>query len=407
MPTYQDTIDYLFAQLPMFQRIGKKAFKKDLSNINALTTYLGKPHTLYPTIHIAGTNGKGSTAHGIASILQEAGYKVGLYTSPHYKDFRERIKINGTFISEEAIINFVEAHKDFFENKVQPSFFEITVAMAFDYFAKEAVDYAVIETGLGGIYDSTNIITPILSVITNISFDHMHILGNTLPKIASSKAGIIKPNVPVVIGKYQPEVMPVFLEKANECNSRLFVADQKQAILPKSDLVGPYQHENIATILKAADILQLEGLPISDQNILAGLENVIANTRMMGRWQTLQKEPLVITDSAHNIAGFQHVVDKIRAMDYRQLHIVFGVVKDKDVEALLELLPKNAYYYLCCPNLPRGLNAQLLQEKMQPFGFETQVFDSVEQALNIAIETAHKEDFIYVGGSTFVVAEVI
>jgi len=403
---YHNTLHYLFEQLPMFQQVGQKAFKVGLENIVALDNHLRNPHTRFKSIHIAGTNGKGSTAHGVASILQQAGFKVGLYTSPHYKDFRERIKINGTFISEEAVVAFVEANRSIIE-KTQPSFFEWSTALAFYYFDKEAVDFAIIETGLGGGLDATNIITPILSIITNISLDHTHILGNTLEDIAAHKAGIIKRHKPVLIGKYQEAVAFTFLQKAKEQYSFLYYADQNHRYLPSSDLVGDYQKENIATILKATHILQTLNIPISDKHILEGLNNVIPNTNFIGRWQTLQDRPLVITDAAHNIAGLTTIFQQIQLMEYRQLHIVLGLIDKKEVEAIIDLLPSNAYYYIATPQNNRALTVEALLSKMKEKELLVQAFPSIPEALNIAKETAHQRDFIFVGGSSYVVAEVI
>lgn len=398
--------NYTIEQLPMFQQVGLRAFKVGLDNMVALDNHLRNPHTRFKSIHIAGTNGKGSTAHGLASILQQAGFKVGLYTSPHYKDFRERIKINGTLIGEQAVTEFVEANRSFIEN-LQPSFFEWSTALAFYYFDKEQVDYAIIETGLGGGLDSTNIITPILSIITNISFDHTNILGNTLEDIAAHKAGIITRYKPVLIGKYQEEVASTFLQKAKSLYSPLYYADQDYRYLPSSDLVGDYQKENIATILKATNILQSLNIYISDKHILEGLNNVIPNTNFIGRWQKLQDEPLTITDAAHNITGLSTIFQQIQTMEYRQLHIVLGLIDKKEVEAIIDLLPINAYYYIAAPNNDRALKVEALLSKMKEKELLVQAFSSISEALDIAQETAHLKDFIFVGGSSYVVAEVI
>lgn len=427
--TYQQTLDYLYQQLPMYQKKGKKAIKKNLINIRLLCEYLEHPEQQLRSIHIAGTNGKGSTAHGIAAILQQTGLKVGLYTSPHYKDFRERIKINGQFIEEQSIIEFVQRHKRAIE-RIQPSFFEITVALAFDYFVQQKVDIAVIETGLGGRLDSTNIIQPILSVITNISYDHTQLLGNTLEAIAGEKAGIIKENTPVVIGEEQPEIAAVFVEKANKQNAPIFFASRHYTISHNqsnglvtqidvdkdndvaypnltSDLIGCYQSKNILTILQSVAILQQLGYVIPKKDIYHALQNVRPLTRLMGRWQILAQQPLTIADSAHNEGGLRYTMQQLTQINNKQLHIVFGVVKDKDLTKIFPLLPKNAVYYFCRPNLPRGLAAKQLAAKATANGFKGVAYDSVKKALKAAQTYAELDEIIYIGGSTFVVAEVI
>lgn len=402
--TYQETLDWLFVQLPMYQRQGKTAFKKDLTNINLLADELKNPQQKFKTIHVGGTNGKGSTSHMLASILQEAGYKVGLYTSPHLKNFTERIRINGKEIHKRTVTSFVKKHKTFFE-KQQLSFFEMTVGMAFWYFAREKVDIAIIEVGLGGRLDSTNIITPEVSVITNIGLDHTQFLGETLPEIASEKAGIIKQNIPVVIGERQKEVENVFLKKIKELNATIsFASDEDYN--HKTDLLGDYQKNNSKTVVTA--IKKLNGFKISEENIKNGLLNVVKNTNLKGRWQILQEEnPKIICDTAHNKEGLSYVLKQLKNEDYNQLHIVLGVVSDKKLEGILSMFPKKAVYYFCKPNIPRGLSEKVLQGKANEFDLKGDVFSSVNQAFKSAKIYAEKKDVIYVGGSTFVVAEVI
>jgi dihydrofolate synthase/folylpolyglutamate synthase len=426
--TYGATLDYLFHQLPMFQRVGPKAFKKDLTNIIALCRALGDPQEQFTSIHIAGTNGKGSTTHMMGAILQAAGLRVGLYTSPHYRDFRERIKINGTFISEQEVIDFVDNHRALFE-QIKPSFFEITVAMAFDYFAKQNVDIAVIETGLGGRLDSTNIITPILSVITNIGFDHMNFLGDTLPLIAGEKAGIIKPAVPVVIGQTHPETQPVFEQKAQEQKAPIIFADQyyraqltgtsithshyrvlRQGNIVFEDLavnsMGSYQRFNLCTTLQSIAWLP-DPFQVSDSAIRSGLQNLQSLTTFLGRWQILQEKPLTITDSAHNKEGLEVAMAQLASVPKSALHVVLGMVHDKDRSELMALFPKEATYYFARPDIPRGLDAGQLQAEARAAGLDGQVYPSVRTALQAATQAARPDDCIYVGGSTFVVAEVV
>ena len=425
---YKETIAYLFGQLPMYQRIGDSAMKKDLTNIRALMDYFGNVQDSFPSIHIAGTNGKGSTAHLVSSALQAKGLRVGLYTSPHYKDFRERIKINGHFISEERVTNFVERHRSFFE-QVKPSFFEITVAMAFVYFAQQQVDIAVIETGLGGRLDSTNILKPIQCIITNISFDHQQFLGNTLPLIAGEKAGIIKPSTPVIIGEVHPETINVFQSKASEVGASLFVtspplhATQLHTDGQSSyynidldglsylqylevDLLGKYQHLNLQTALRALTLLPAPWKP-SESNIRDGFANLRRLTSFMGRWQILGQRPLVICDSAHNESGIQWAMEQLQQQPSDNLHIVLGMLKDKDLHKLLSFFPTQAIYYFAKPTIPRGLNAQKLKEIAHELGLNGWVYDSVPHALREAKQAANETDVIFVGGSTFVVAEVI
>jgi dihydrofolate synthase/folylpolyglutamate synthase len=412
----------------MFQRVGNTAFKKNLDNILALSEYLGHPHTQFKSIHLAGTNGKGSTAHMLTAILQASGLKVGLYTSPHYKYFRERIKINGAFITEQAVIDFVAQHNEYFE-QLQPSFFEITVAMAFDYFAQQKVDVAVIETGLGGRLDSTNIITPLLSIITNISFDHMNMLGNTLPLIAGEKAGIIKKHIPVVIGETHPETKEVFEKKAAEQEAPIIFADQHfRANLLKKDLIntvfdvykdeeliydnlylalsGDYQIKNLQTCLQSIEHLQ-HHFSITPASIRLGLKDLRTMTQFMGRWQVLGTSPTIICESAHNEAGIEYAFRQIQEMDYQQLHIVIGTVNDKDISKLLGQLPKEAVYYFAKANIPRGLSANILAEAAKDKGLHGKAYKSVSEAFQMAKQAAKTDDLIFVGGSIFVVAEVL
>lgn len=427
--TYPETLDYLYSQLPMFTRIGAAAFKKDLTNTLALCEVLNNPQHQFKSIHIAGTNGKGSTSHMLASVLQEAGYKVGLYTSPHLKDFRERIRINGQMIPEQTVVDFVAAHKQTFD-EVQPSFFEWTVALCFDHFAKEQVDIAIIETGLGGRLDSTNIITPLLSVITNIGWDHMDMLGDTLPKIAFEKAGIIKPNAPVVIGEYQQETAPVFIEKATETSSRIvFATDliQSSAFTNNNffcscnislnstpwlnelecDLPGMYQQLNIATVLATVVELRKCGWNIGEDSIRSGMRTVKENTGLMGRWQVLSEHPLTICDTGHNVNGIAFVTKQLKHISYKQLHIVLGMVKDKDISKVLSLLPKGAHYYFCNADIPRALASGELQQQASAMALHGNSYGSVKNAWLAAQQHAAKDDVIFIGGSTFVVAEVV
>jgi dihydrofolate synthase/folylpolyglutamate synthase len=370
-----------------------------------LVEHLNHPELKFKSIHVAGTNGKGSTSSMIASILQEAGYKVGLYTSPHLKDFRERIKINGQEIAEDFVVDFVAQNQAFFEANAL-SFFEMTVGLAFDYFAKAQVDVAIIEVGMGGRLDSTNIITPLLSVITNIGFDHTQFLGDTLAKIATEKAGIIKQNIPVVIGEYNQETQPVFANKSAAEQAPIFFAQDTPEVSYPCALQGDYQKHNKKTVIKAIEVLQSYFL-ITEQNIKAGLQNVVSNTGLLGRWQVLQDKPLVVCDTAHNAHGLTQVLAQIAQHKYDTLHVVLGVVNDKDLDAILPLFPKKAVYYFSKPNMPRGLEAILLQERAAENGLIGSVYDSVSVAYKKALSTAHSDDFIYVGGSTFVVAEII
>lgn len=404
---YQETTHWMFNQLPMYQQVGAIAYKADLSNTHLLMDYLNNPQKTLQCIHVAGTNGKGSTSHLLASIFQESGYKVGLYTSPHLKDFRERIKINGIEISEDFVCDFIEKNKFFFE-KNELSFFEMTVGLAFDYFNKEKVDIAIIEVGMGGRLDATNVITPLISVITNIGLDHTAFLGNTIESIAREKAGIIKPNIPVVIGEYTTESKKVFVAKALENNSNIyFASDIIKEILP-SALLGDYQKHNIKAVLQTIAVLNSQNeFVVSVENIKNGLLNVIKNTGLQGRWQQLNNAPKVICDTAHNKHGLEIVLNQVQKEKYETLHIVLGVLTDKDLNEILPLFPKKAKYYFCKPNILRGLNANILQQKAIDFQLEGEVFNSVSDAYKSSLLKAGIQDFIYIGGSTFVVAEVL
>ena len=403
---YKDTLDWMFSQLPMFQRQGKTAFKKDLTNSIALSKRLNYPEKKFKTLHIAGTNGKGSTSHMIASVLQEAGYKVGLYTSPHLKDFRERIKINGEVIRKIDVINFIKEYGSFIsEHKL--SFFEMTVGLALHSFAKYKVDIAVVEVGLGGRLDSTNIISPEVSVITNIGLDHTQFLGNTLSEIAFEKAGIIKENIPVVIGEYQKDIYQVFEKIAIKKNAKISIASTSIKKEYSTDLKGSYQKNNVKTAVQTLNILKGEDFRISEKYIIDGLNNVVSNTGLLGRWQVLQYSPKVICDVAHNKEGLQYVMNQLEQESFIKLHIVFGVVNDKDLNALLPLFPKNAAYYFCKPDIPRGLNAIDLQQQCYRFELYGKVYKSVMDAYLAASKKAIVDDVIYIGGSTFVVSEIL
>lgn len=404
---YSETLQWLFQQLPMYQTQGASAYKKDLTNTVILAKHLRNPEVDLKCIHVAGTNGKGSTSHLLASVFQEAGYKVGLYTSPHLKDFRERIKINGEEISEQFIIDFVAKNKPFFEEQ-QLSFFEMTVGLAFDYFRKEKTDINIIEVGMGGRLDSTNIITPEVSVVTNIGLDHTQFLGTTLEAIAFEKAGIIKPKVPVVIGEYTFETRKVFENKAQETHSEIYFASDLIDKTPKSVLLGDYQQQNKKTALQTLKVIQSQKkYSISDENIEAGFLNVIKNTGLLGRWQQINDNPKAICDTAHNSHGLKIVLNQVQKEKFDDLHIVLGVVNDKDLDEILPLFPKNAKYYFCKPEIPRGLDAQILKEAALKFELKGKVYDSVSNAYQAALKKASPNDFIYVGGSTFVVAEIL
>lgn len=390
----------------MYQRVGQSAYKADLAATIALVNYLNNPENSFKNVHVAGTNGKGSTSHMLASVFQEAGYKTGLYTSPHLKDFRERIKINGEMIPKENVSDFVEKHKPFFETN-QLSFFEMTVGLAFDFFRKEKVDIAIIEVGMGGRLDSTNIITPEISVITNIGLDHIQFLGNTVELVAVEKSGIIKEGIPVVIGETLPETKQVFEQIASERNAPITFAETIDSFGYTSDLKGIYQKKNLKTVLATLRLLQKVGWNISEENIKTGLLNTIRNTGLMGRWQVLRESPKVICDTAHNQDGLQLVMEQLEMEHYENLHIVLGVVNDKDLGSVLPLFPKNATYYFCKPNIPRGLDASLLLSKARGFGLIGEEYISVKNAYAAALEVASEKDLLFIGGSTFVVAEVL
>lgn len=426
---YKETLEYLYSKLPMFTRVGVSAFKKDLDNTIAVCDHLENPQTKFKSIHVGGTNGKGSTSHMLAAIFQQAGYKTGLYTSPHLKDFRERIKINGEMVSQDYVVDFVRQNNSLIES-ISPSFFEVTVAMAFDYFAKEHVDIAIIEVGLGGRIDSTNVILPELSVITNISFDHTNLLGNTLKEIAFEKAGIIKHKVPVVIGEYDVDTCEVFVEKSKQTNSEIYFADQilsvEQSIMHndylevsvvkagklaynnlKLDLNGTYQRKNVLTLLTAVEVLKDLGFSIQQKDVHLALSKVKEITGLQGRWQTLSTHPTMICDTGHNPAGIQEIVQNIARYKYSRLHMVIGMVKDKDISKVLNILPSEASYYFCAPDLERALPASELLQQATKFGLKGSVFESVVQAVNAAKANAGSDDMIFIGGSTFVVAEVL
>lgn len=416
----------------MFQRTGPAAYKNSIDNTLKLDGLYGNPHQKFKTIHVAGTNGKGSVSHMLASVLQTAGYKTGLYTSPHLQDFRERIRINGATIPQHEVVEWVENYRN--NNKlwkIEPSFFELTVAMAFDYFAQQKVDLAIIEVGLGGRLDSTNIISPILSIITNISLEHTNLLGDTLEKIAAEKAGIIKSDIPVVIGTTQSETTPVFLDIAKSKNTQIFFADQeyrveysmlgidrnrivtvmqnRNNIYPdlKLDLTGLYQLKNLPAVLKSIDMLNEKGWQITKQNIYDGLRSVSQNTGFLGRWQTLGNNPLIICDTGHNEGGINEVVKQIENTAFKTLHFIFGTVADKNPDHVLRLLPKNAKYYFVQANIERALNEKILMEKAATFGLKGDCYHSVKEAFKVAQLNADKYDLIFVGGSTFVVAEIL
>lgn len=422
---YTTTLDYLYSRLPMYQRVGAAALKPNLENTRAIDQLFGKPSKKFKSIHVAGTNGKGSVSHSLASVLQSAGYKVGLYTSPHLKDFRERIRINGAMVPESFVVDFVQKYREF-ESGLTPSFFELTVIMAFDFFAKEEVDIAVVEVGLGGRLDSTNIIIPELSIITNISLDHTNLLGNSLAEIAIEKAGIIKDQVPVIIGETLEETEGIFQTKAKQHQCTILFADQEFLITKSSsgmfqgnnqcqvylqnielDLKGNYQKKNLTTILASVDRLQKAGWNITDNAVLGGLKSVTGQTGLLGRWQKLNENPTVICDTGHNEAGVREIVQQLSQLKYNQLHIVLGMANDKLVDSVLKLLPVEAVYYFTQAAINRALPAEELQQAAMRFGLNGNVFSSVQKAYNAALENAANNDFVFVGGSTFVVAEVI
>lgn len=404
--TYAETLAYLFAQLPMFQRIGKAAYKADLSNTHALMDLTGHPERGLRCVHVAGTNGKGSTSHLIASVLQEAGYKVGLHTSPHLKDFRERFRINGEVITEDEVVRFVEEYRAGFE-PIQASFFEWGVALALWWFREQQVDIAVIETGMGGRLDSTNVITPDVSVITNIGWDHMDFLGQTLEAIAGEKAGIIKPGVPVVVGEAEGAVADVFRSKATSLDSPITFVDQHAPLPFPSALHGEHQERNARTALATMDRLHDRGWTISDAHIRTGFQNVVRNTGLLGRWQVLADVPLTIADVAHNVDGIRVVKRMLECQPYEELHIVLGMVNDKDLSRVLAELPKSATYYFCKADIPRGLDAAVLKESASKHGLHGTHFSSVNEAYRAANKAATLNDLLLVTGSVFVVAEVV
>lgn len=423
--TYKETIDYLFSRLPMFHRIGAAAYKADLNNTLALMKHLHHPENKFKTIHVAGTNGKGSSSHLLASIFQSAGYKTGLYTSPHLKDFRERIRINGEMISEQEVIDFTIHTKQFIE-EVQPSFFEITVGLCFDYFAKQKVDIAIIETGLGGRLDSTNVILPELSLITNISLDHTNLLGDTLEKIAFEKAGIIKPDTPIVISETS-EIANVFIQKAKENNSSISFAyakwkaevvnqnveflelnifNESKKYLVQNQLNGIYQTKNSIAVIECVEQMKAKGWEIGDEAIRNGFKNVKTITGLKGRWDVLQTSPTIVADIAHNEAGIKQVLAQLKLTNFDKLHIVIGMVKDKDVSKVLSLLPTNATYYFCQPDLPRALAVNELHAIAQQFNLIGNSYLTVKEAFQSAKENALSDDLILITGSNFVVAEI-
>jgi len=435
--TYQQTIDYLYAQLPMYSRIGAAAYKEDLHNTIALCNAIDNPQTKFKSIHIAGTNGKGSTSHMLAAILQQAGYKTGLYTSPHLKDFRERIKINVEMISREFVVEFVERTKKISE-QIHPSFFELTVAMAFDYFEKEQVDIAIIETGLGGRLDSTNIITPILSIITNIGYDHMDILGDTLEKIATEKAGITKQDIPVVIGEYLPETKNIFINKAKELNAPIYFAQDEYAVSNMNynmqllgcnvtntahniteqfelDLNGFYQAKNLCTVLSALSILKQQGFGITNADAKEALKNVKKITGLYGRWDVISENPTIVLDVAHNVDGIKQLLQQVSMVsressvvsgEFSGVHIVIGMVKDKDVSKVLSILPKHAHYYFSNAHIERAMPHEVLKEKAAGFNLKGGSFDDVNKAITAAKQNAATDEMIIVCGSVFLIAEV-
>lgn len=428
--TYPETLDYLFNSLPMFQRVGASAYKSDLDNTLALCGFLGNPERKFKSIHVAGTNGKGSTSHTLAAIFQTAGYKTGLYTSPHLKSFTERIRVNGDEIAQDAVVQFVTKNKDFLDD-LKPSFFEMTVGMAFWYFAQQKVDIAVIEVGMGGRLDSTNVIIPELSIITNIGYDHMQFLGSTLPEIAGEKAGIIKPQIPVIISQTQDETTSVFLDKARQMNAPIVFADEKFAIksvrekrlqdqilaefevaskgrseILEFGLLGNYQKYNLPGILEAVDQLRSQGWKISEEGVKIGLAEVVVLTGLKGRWQILGENPTVIADTGHNEPGIREILAQLKNYTFTKLWMVIGMVQDKDISKILNLLPKEANYVFCNAQIPRAMPADQLAEKAFSLGLKGEIIPNVNNALNFARKNAGSDDMIFVGGSTFVVAEI-
>lgn len=402
---YKETTEWLFSRLPIYQSQGAKAYKADLLNTLALVNHLNNPQKYFKSVHVAGTNGKGSVSSMLASILQEAGYKVGLFTSPHFKDYRERIRINGKEIKEQFVVDFVSENKAFLEDK-ELSFFEMTTGLAFSYFAKEKVDIAIIEVGLGGRLDSTNVLEPLVSVITNIGFDHKQFLGDTLGKIAYEKSGIIKPHTPVVIGEANLDTKPIFVTIAKLNKSEVHYAETKDFPFYECELKGNYQKLNIKTVLTTISLLQVY-FSINKENIENGLLHITQNTGLKGRWQILNKKPLVICDTAHNEHGLRIVIDQLLDLKYKSLHIILGVVDDKDLDEILPLFPKKASYYFCKPNIKRGLDVEVLMKKSKKFGLIGSIYQSVDEAYKKALQNAEKEDVLFIGGSTFTVAEVV
>ncbi|PCJ82579.1 MAG: tetrahydrofolate synthase [Bacteroidetes bacterium] len=402
--TYKKTLEWMFSQLPMYQQKGKTAFTGKLDNIKSFASHLENPEEKFKSIHVAGTNGKGSSSHMLASILQEAGYTVGLYTSPHLKDYRERIKINGQPISEKFVIDFISDNKVFID-RFGMSFFEMSVGMAFDYFAKKKVDIAIIEVGLGGRLDSTNIIVPEVSLITNIGYDHMDLLGDTLEKITLEKGGIIKNKVPVVISEYQEENAMLFQNIAKERSAKIVFASKEIKKEYKTSILGDYQAKNVKGVI--ATLIELKDFKVSDEHIKRGLNRVVQNTGLMGRWQILQENPNVVCDTAHNKEGLSIVMRQLLKQKYQTLHIVLGFVNDKDLDAVLHLFPKEAIYYFCKPNVPRGLEVEKLKNRANEYGLKGAKYDSVSDAYKAALKNTTSNDFVYIGGSTFVVAEVV
>lgn len=430
MTTYKEVINYLFSALPMYQRVGGAAYKADITNTVELLKAIGNPHKGFSTIHVAGTNGKGSVSSILASILQNSGYKVGLYTSPHLMDFRERIRINGDMIPEDYVVNFVQRNKSLFD-KIHPSFFEMTVAMAFEYFNVSRVDVAVIEVGMGGRLDSTNVITPDLSIITNIGLDHTQFLGDTLEAIAAEKAGIIKSGVPVVIGETQPETQPVFTRIAEQKNAPIYFADSNFVVTDvmysnfsmimsvattdgeqryvglKSPLCGDYQKKNIVTVVQAIDILRTRGYQIPLNAVMLGFESVMVDTGFKGRWQVVSTHPLTICETAHNPAGVASMLHTLATMEYEQLHIIFGCVNDKDCDAVLSLLPKTAKFYFCKPDVPRGLDVMQLQAVASKHGLSGEICNDISAAIAASHKAAAPNDLILITGSIFLVADAL
>ena len=422
---YQETLNYLYNSTPVFEHVGAVAYKEGMQNTLALDKHFNHPHTNFKTIHIAGTNGKGSCSHSLASILQEAGYKVGLYTSPHLVDFRERIRVNGQCISKERVVKFVKDERKFFE-PLHPSFFELTTALAFKYFDEQKVDIAIIEVGLGGSIDCTNIISPILSIITNISFDHTQFLGDTLAKIAAEKAGIIKKGVPVIIGEANEETSPVFQSKANEVNSDIVFAEDNAIVTSSSpmadggrrfylsnnstlvgELSGDYQERNMNTILCACNILKQMNIIKNDDVIAKGLTNICKNTGLLGRWQTIQNNPTVVCDTGHNVGGWNYLAPQIKRQQCNQLRIVFGMVDDKDINSVMYLLPKNAIYYWTQAESKRAIKAERVAEIAIKHDLRGEIIDNVEVAYTKALQDSNKDDFVFVGGSSYIVADLL